>query len=118
MPNLQIDGGSAQRIPTAVNLDYLDPERLLFHSSSSSAIYRNNKILKVRCFDSKLSIKEKRHSSFRTLKSPICIFIKETIVEALSIYFQGTNKHETDLDNCIILVETEIHAQLETKSHK
>jgi hypothetical protein len=27
---------SAQRIPTAINLDFLDPEPLLFHSSSSS----------------------------------------------------------------------------------
>jgi hypothetical protein len=29
---------SAERIPTAVNLDFLDPEPLLFHSSSSSFI--------------------------------------------------------------------------------
>jgi hypothetical protein len=29
---------SAQRIPTAVNLEFLDPELLLFHSSSSSVI--------------------------------------------------------------------------------
>jgi hypothetical protein len=29
---------SAQWIPTAVNLDFLDPEPLLFHSSSSSVI--------------------------------------------------------------------------------
>jgi hypothetical protein len=29
---------SAQRIPTAVNIDSLDPEPLLFHSSSSSVI--------------------------------------------------------------------------------
>jgi hypothetical protein len=29
---------SAQRIPTAVNLDFLDPEPLLLHSSSSSVI--------------------------------------------------------------------------------
>jgi hypothetical protein len=29
---------SAQRIPTAVNLGFLDPEPLLFHSSSSSVI--------------------------------------------------------------------------------
>jgi hypothetical protein len=37
---LRIDGvvWSAQRIPTAVNLDFLDPEPLLFHSSSSSVI--------------------------------------------------------------------------------
>jgi hypothetical protein len=27
---------SAQQIPTAVNLDFLDPEPLLFHPSSSS----------------------------------------------------------------------------------
>jgi hypothetical protein len=27
---------SAQRIPTVVNLDFLDPESLLLHSSSSS----------------------------------------------------------------------------------
>jgi hypothetical protein len=29
---------SAQRIPTAFNLDFLEPEPLLFHSSSSSVI--------------------------------------------------------------------------------
>jgi hypothetical protein len=29
---------SAQRILTAVNLDFLDPEPLLFHSNSSSVI--------------------------------------------------------------------------------
>jgi hypothetical protein len=29
---------TVQRIPTAVNLDFLDPEQLLFHSSSSSVI--------------------------------------------------------------------------------
>jgi hypothetical protein len=29
---------SAQRIPTAVNLGFLDPEPLLFHSSSSPVI--------------------------------------------------------------------------------
>jgi hypothetical protein len=29
---------SAQRIPTVLNLDFLDPEPLLFHSSSSSVI--------------------------------------------------------------------------------
>jgi hypothetical protein len=29
---------SAQRIPKAVNLDFLDPEPLLFHLSSSSVI--------------------------------------------------------------------------------
>jgi hypothetical protein len=33
---------SAQRIPTAVNLNFLDSEPLLFHSSSSSAIGRQN----------------------------------------------------------------------------
>jgi hypothetical protein len=29
---------SAQRIPTAVNLSFLDPEPLIFHSTSSSVI--------------------------------------------------------------------------------
>jgi hypothetical protein len=40
VPTLRIDGvaWSAQRISTAVNLDFLDPEPLLFHSSSSSVI--------------------------------------------------------------------------------
>jgi hypothetical protein len=37
---LRIEGvaWSAQRIPTAVNLGFLDPEPVLFHSSSSSVI--------------------------------------------------------------------------------
>jgi hypothetical protein len=37
---LHIEGvaWSAQRIPTAVNLGFLDPEPLFFHSSSSSVI--------------------------------------------------------------------------------
>jgi hypothetical protein len=37
VPNLLVEGvsWSAQRIPTAVNLNFLDPEPLLFHSSSS-----------------------------------------------------------------------------------
>jgi hypothetical protein len=40
VPNLRIEGvvWSAQRIPTAINLGFLDPEPLLFHSSSSSVI--------------------------------------------------------------------------------
>jgi hypothetical protein len=39
-PPLQIDcvARPAPRIPMAVNLDFLDPEPLLFHSSSSSVI--------------------------------------------------------------------------------
>jgi hypothetical protein len=37
---LRIEGiaWSAQRIPTAVNLDFSEPESLLFHSNSSSGI--------------------------------------------------------------------------------
>jgi hypothetical protein len=37
---LRIEGvaWSARRIPTAVNLDFLDPEPLLLHSNSSSVI--------------------------------------------------------------------------------
>jgi hypothetical protein len=39
-PLLRIEGvmRSVQRIPMAVNLDFLDPEPLLFHSSSSPVI--------------------------------------------------------------------------------
>jgi hypothetical protein len=40
MSNLRMEGvaWSAQRISTAVNLDFLEPEPLFFHSSSSSII--------------------------------------------------------------------------------
>jgi hypothetical protein len=39
---LRIEGlvWSAQRIPTAVNLDFLDPEQLYFHLSSLSVILK------------------------------------------------------------------------------
>jgi hypothetical protein len=40
VPNLRIEGVTwlAQRIPTAVNIGFLDPEPLLFHSDSSTVV--------------------------------------------------------------------------------